>query len=813
MVAYKPHLADRSGFTLIEMAVVLVVVGIIISIVASVLPSLISTSRIRQARAELEKVDLALIGYLTANGRLPCPDSNGDGQEDRIAGSAPPTDDSCAAYAGRLPYATLGLSSALDPWQEPIRYAVYEDMVRTRHDTLCAAPPCTLCLNDFINNPVAEHLSTSDGTHQNNQAYLIVSGGAKNLSGSGGFFDGRNADGDLVFETPNRTIDATYDDIVRAVSFTYLVGRLCSGNMGGNNPWAGCVDEFGVVDCDRPECAGHPACLGGEDLRIITTVLPGGRVGGSYATDLTATGGNTPYEWQLTNGGGFFDMAIDPYTGMVSGTLDQCPGTYSIAALVQDTTAAEDDGPQTDSRTFSLEVSADLSVRCTSTPGSAITWASPAQQEHFRADGGRLGPVAWNLDTGGAAGFAVYPTGDDTCLLRKTGTTAPGVYTFTLAARDSACNNNNAALIFQVTVTAEGGATPGAIAGVVDRLRFSTFQSFTPDIVHMSGADYAIITRGWFNQGYVHAVDIAANGDIGTRDHFAVFESAATETPRIIRVDGDVYAIAYVSGGRARVRTVRITNGGQSVTQLSSLNLDNNWSQPVIRQVGGNLFAVACNGPGDNGRLAVLEISPDGQSITRRTAFSFSNTRGVVDLTHVTDNIFALAHHGNQDGYLTTIAIDENADVTLLDQQRFVQGGCNQPRIAAAGSGVFVLTYQGQNAQGVAATVTIAADGAITVPPLDTLVFETQQAADPVVVNAGGGVFAVAYTGPGNQGWFKTFLVDPSGAIGDEVLDSLVFETAVCREPAMIAMGNNLFVVVYRGPNNDRGEIVTIALQ
>ena len=172
-----PITTRQAGFTLIEIAIVLVIVGIIISVAATVLPSLIQSAKIKKARAILDKTDYALQGYIIANGRLPCPDTSGDGMENRISGANPPADDTCTAYAGDLPYLTIGLSSGNDNWQNAIRYGVYEDLVKTAQSGLCAQIPCTLCLSDFTNNPNPALLRTTSGGNSTNQAYIIASGG------------------------------------------------------------------------------------------------------------------------------------------------------------------------------------------------------------------------------------------------------------------------------------------------------------------------------------------------------------------------------------------------------------------------------------------------------------------------------------------------------------------------------------------------------------------------------------------------------------------------------------------------------------
>ncbi|OQY11041.1 MAG: hypothetical protein B6I30_07710, partial [Desulfobacteraceae bacterium 4572_187] len=245
---------NRSGFTLIEMAVVMVIVGIIISIMATVLPSLIHSGKIKKARADLERADLALQGFISATGRCPCPDTNSDGEENRNDGGTQgnPADDTCVAYVGDLPYLTLGISSPDDVWGNPIKYSVYSDLITfstpTGSNSFCTGLDNIIKYYDSQgdNNPADTsklYTTNENGGNPKNKAYILVSGGNKDLDGDGsdGLFDGNNEGLDLKFDLPDRGAfygDPTskrYDDLVRAASFSYIKGSVsCSvGGTGG----------------------------------------------------------------------------------------------------------------------------------------------------------------------------------------------------------------------------------------------------------------------------------------------------------------------------------------------------------------------------------------------------------------------------------------------------------------------------------------------------------------------------------------------------------------------------------------------------
>jgi prepilin-type N-terminal cleavage/methylation domain-containing protein len=115
----------QKGFTLVEIAIVLVIFGLLLS--ALLLPLRAQREQAAQAQtiSRLDNAKQALIGFVQANGRLPCPAtdvSNG------IA--APNASGPCTTQLGFLPAASLGIQPtdaqgfAVDAWDNRIMYAV-----------------------------------------------------------------------------------------------------------------------------------------------------------------------------------------------------------------------------------------------------------------------------------------------------------------------------------------------------------------------------------------------------------------------------------------------------------------------------------------------------------------------------------------------------------------------------------------------------------------------------------------------------------------------------------------------------------------
>lgn len=115
----------QRGFTLVEMAIVLLIMGLLLAGLVMPLSARVDQQRITATTAQLDDIRAALAGYAVANDALPCPATPAS------SGLAATTATGCTAQHGFVPAATLGLTGQrnddmllLDAWGNPIRYSV-----------------------------------------------------------------------------------------------------------------------------------------------------------------------------------------------------------------------------------------------------------------------------------------------------------------------------------------------------------------------------------------------------------------------------------------------------------------------------------------------------------------------------------------------------------------------------------------------------------------------------------------------------------------------------------------------------------------
>jgi prepilin-type N-terminal cleavage/methylation domain-containing protein len=204
--------ASCRGFSIVELAIVLVIVSLLAGGLMMTLSSQMDQRYRREALEQLQNAKDALLGYaashIAIDGKpfLPCPDTDGDGAENR-------TGNTCTSTDGTLPSNDLGVS-ALDPWGNRIRYHVHANY--SRNDvgfTLSTSPDLRVCDQAACASVLASTLPA-----------VFVSHGQNGLGSSADEL--ANADGDRSFVShpPSRTNE--FDDIVIWLSPNILYNRL-----------------------------------------------------------------------------------------------------------------------------------------------------------------------------------------------------------------------------------------------------------------------------------------------------------------------------------------------------------------------------------------------------------------------------------------------------------------------------------------------------------------------------------------------------------------------------------------------------------
>jgi prepilin-type N-terminal cleavage/methylation domain-containing protein len=288
-------LTDRgNGFTLIELAIVLVIIGLLVGMGAGLMGPLTKRVKLNESRDTIKEVYHAITGYTAANKMLPA---------DLTVLSTKTKD----AYGKDVLYYPAGAITAAD---------------------LCTTQGTYLTVND-------------NGTNKNNVAFIVFSQGALREEICNSF---RIVTDSLTIGTEetvysSTTLQAT--DGTPLYSWTYSGGLPpgltlnVSGQITGTPEADGSYNfDVTVTDAEgRLATKSLVITIYPNDPTINTDVLHYSSVGTSYNAAIAASGGATPYSWSIISGS--LPPGLSMAGNTISGVLTSA-GTYAFTVQITD---------------------------------------------------------------------------------------------------------------------------------------------------------------------------------------------------------------------------------------------------------------------------------------------------------------------------------------------------------------------------------------------------------------------------------------------------------------------------------------------
>jgi len=213
------------GFTLVEMAIVLVIVGLLITGLIMPLAAQYDLKSYNETRARVKVIKEAVVGFALVTGRLPCP---ADGTV--ASGVAGAGTENCGVASGVLPWATLGLPET-DAWNRRFTYQVTQSFTDVNPDA-CASSTSSFALcstgditiTDSLAN-IATNIPVLIASHGKNGFGAYLSDGTQIPSTTASADEQENINANSTFILKDANLQS-FDDVVDWVSPSVLFNRM-----------------------------------------------------------------------------------------------------------------------------------------------------------------------------------------------------------------------------------------------------------------------------------------------------------------------------------------------------------------------------------------------------------------------------------------------------------------------------------------------------------------------------------------------------------------------------------------------------------
>lgn len=360
----------------------------------------------------------------------------------------------------------------------------------------------------------------------------------------------------------------------------------------------------------------------------------------------------------------------------------------------------------------------------------------------------------------------------------------------------------------------------GDITGVIATHEFDASHGVEPSIIHILDTLNCLAYQCTDDDGLARSILITALGAISEpAGNTLEFETNYLTNLSTCLRPTHIFCIAYDDGVNGiQLEAIVVAPDGtlsQHANHQALVSGGSHVNYQVIHVANGTV-AIVMKGPAGWGRMYTWNVSDTGQVAAAQIQYFTFHSADVHHprIAHVGGNVFVIAYQvAGGEGYARSVTISP-AGVIAFTAHPAVEIDnvwADELDLAKIADGLFVSVHRDGSSHGWAAVFEVTAGGLITVPTNNRYEFDASLCEWPSIVKVTGNIFAVAYTGSGNDGELKTISCNVASAATWAAIGSLKFDATSALANRIRHIAGNVYAVVYH-QTGDPGQIVTIGI-
>ena len=355
----------------------------------------------------------------------------------------------------------------------------------------------------------------------------------------------------------------------------------------------------------------------------------------------------------------------------------------------------------------------------------------------------------------------------------------------------------------------------GASSQQIAVLEHETEMGRHNSIVQVDSDTYALAYSDENDKGWIVTFTIPSNGTSITEVTSLRHENNQGHYNSIVQVDSDTYLVAYTGNGDdGFITTFTISSDGTTITEVAQLEHQTTQAKyNSLVQVDSDTYALAYSGPDDDGFITTFTVSSNGSTITEVATLEHDTNQGTYNsLVQVDSDTYALAYAGDgDDGYVSTFTISSNGStITEVDELEHMAANGTDNSIVQVDADTYAVAYRGKMGDGFITTFTISSNGS-SITEVASYEYDTSDAYYNSLIQIDSDTYILAYSGPGDDGFIRTFTISANGSSITEVVE-LEHDTDKGRHNTLVQVDTDTYALAYEGHNSD-GFIKTFSFQ